>query len=135
MKCPRCKSDLFVVEYQDIELDYCPSCSGLWFDSGEMDLLSEKSGGAGPSLRPAPDAKEARLRCPVCRVHMDKRLMGDKEPVVVDLCPSCDGLWLDKGELEQVLSQSGTEDPVARHLGETFRGTAARRSRESGEGA
>ena len=136
MKCPRCKSDLFVVEYRDIELDYCPSCGGLWFDSGEMDLLSEKSGKECATLRPSADAKEALLRCPICRVRMDKRLMGSEtEPVLVDLCPSCEGLWLDRGELEQILNQTGAADPVARHLSDTFRADTARRSRESDEGA
>ncbi len=136
MKCPRCKSDLFVVEYHDIELDYCPSCSGICFDSGEMDLLSEKSGRESAVLRPSVDAKEALLRCPICRAHMQKRLMGSEaEPVLVDLCPTCEGLWLDHGELEQVLNQAGTGDPMARHLSDTFRADTAHRSRESGEGA
>ena len=37
MQCPRCKSDLIVVEFDDIELDSCPECGGLWFDRGEME--------------------------------------------------------------------------------------------------
>jgi uncharacterized protein len=28
---------------QDIEIDYCPECRGVWLDRGELDKLIEKS--------------------------------------------------------------------------------------------
>ena len=39
MICPTCKSDMIVVEHDNVELDYCTDCSGVWFDAGEMNLL------------------------------------------------------------------------------------------------
>ena len=40
MRCPVDKSDMIVVEHQKIELDLLPPvCSGVWLDSGELDLL------------------------------------------------------------------------------------------------
>jgi Zn-finger nucleic acid-binding protein len=36
MICPACKYDMIVVEYHNIELDYCNNCKGVWFDSGEL---------------------------------------------------------------------------------------------------
>ena len=27
---------MLVVEYRDVEVDYCLSCRGIWFDSGEL---------------------------------------------------------------------------------------------------
>ena len=39
MKCPVCRIDMIVVEHKKIELDYCVKCSGVWFDSGELELL------------------------------------------------------------------------------------------------
>ena len=44
MICPVCKYDMIVVEYHDIELDYCTGCKGVWFDSGELTLLLESHG-------------------------------------------------------------------------------------------
>ena len=41
MICPVCKRDMIVIEYHDVELDYCTSCKGVWFDSGELELLLE----------------------------------------------------------------------------------------------
>jgi Zn-finger nucleic acid-binding protein len=31
----------------------------------------------------------------------------DRHGIEIDLCPACRGVWLDKGELEQVLERSG----------------------------
>jgi len=44
MICPACKSDMIVVEHSKIELDYCTGCRGVWFDSGELELLLESAG-------------------------------------------------------------------------------------------
>ena len=35
---------MLVVEYHNIELDYCNSCKGVWFDYGELELLLESRG-------------------------------------------------------------------------------------------
>jgi uncharacterized protein len=44
MKCPVCKEpDLVMSERQGIEIDYCPTCRGIWLDRGELDKIIEKS--------------------------------------------------------------------------------------------
>ena len=44
MKCPTCKDvTLTMTTRQDIEIDYCPECRGVWLDRGELDKLIEKS--------------------------------------------------------------------------------------------
>lgn len=44
MKCPVCKDiDLIMSERQGVEIDYCPSCRGVWLDRGELDKIIEKS--------------------------------------------------------------------------------------------
>lgn len=45
MKCPACKEDvvLSMSERNGIEIDYCPSCRGVWLDRGELDKIIEKS--------------------------------------------------------------------------------------------
>ena len=30
-------------ERQNIEIDYCPSCRGVWLDRGELDKIIERS--------------------------------------------------------------------------------------------
>lgn len=44
MKCPICPdSTLAMSSRNEIEIDYCPSCRGVWLDRGELDKLIEKS--------------------------------------------------------------------------------------------
>jgi Zn-finger nucleic acid-binding protein len=60
MKCPVCKEpDLVIAERQGIEIDYCPSCRGVWLDRGELDKLIEKST-SGSQPRRDPEWREPR---------------------------------------------------------------------------
>jgi uncharacterized protein len=50
MKCPVCKTpDLLITERQSIEIDYCPSCRGVWLDRGELDKLAAQMNDAPPA--------------------------------------------------------------------------------------
>ena len=40
MKCPSCTDSVLVMsERNNIEIDYCPSCRGVWLDRGELDKI------------------------------------------------------------------------------------------------
>lgn len=44
MKCPNCIAvDLLMTERQGIEIDYCPTCRGVWLDRGELDRFIQKA--------------------------------------------------------------------------------------------
>ena len=44
MKCPVCPdSTLAMTNRQSIEIDYCPTCRGVWLDRGELDKLIARS--------------------------------------------------------------------------------------------
>ncbi|MGY4305470.1 Zn-finger nucleic acid-binding protein [Bradyrhizobium sp. USDA 4369] len=43
MLCPVCRVDLVISERQNIEIDYCPKCRGVWLDRGELDKIIERS--------------------------------------------------------------------------------------------
>lgn len=46
MKCPVCKEvDLVMADRQGVEIDYCPTCRGVWLDRGELDKIIERSVG------------------------------------------------------------------------------------------
>jgi Zn-finger nucleic acid-binding protein len=67
MKCPVCKAtDLLMTERRSIEIDYCPTCRGVWLDRGELDKLI------------AQDAENADAPS-VSRAGRDER--RDREPV------------------------------------------------------
>lgn len=43
MKCPKCNTTLLITDKQNIEIDYCPDCRGIWLDRGELDKIIERS--------------------------------------------------------------------------------------------
>ncbi len=44
MKCPTCVTPSLVMsERHGIEIDYCPTCRGVWLDRGELDKIIERS--------------------------------------------------------------------------------------------
>lgn len=49
MKCPTCNVDLQMTERQNVEIDYCPQCRGVWLDRGELDKIIEKSTASSPA--------------------------------------------------------------------------------------
>jgi Zn-finger nucleic acid-binding protein len=65
MKCPVCKEpDLLMTERQGVEIDYCPSCRGVWLDRGELDkiierLQAESGGGRAEQAPPRQDHSRA----------------------------------------------------------------------------
>ena len=42
MLCPRCQTNLQMADRQGVEIDYCPSCRGVWLDRGELDKIIER---------------------------------------------------------------------------------------------
>lgn len=48
MKCPTCDETLLMSEKNGIEIDYCPSCRGIWLDRGELDKIIERSAAQEP---------------------------------------------------------------------------------------
>ncbi len=43
MACPVDGTALVMSERQNIEIDYCPTCRGVWLDRGELDKIIERS--------------------------------------------------------------------------------------------
>lgn len=43
MKCPIDQTTLQITNRNNIEIDYCPECRGVWLDRGELDKIIERS--------------------------------------------------------------------------------------------
>ena len=43
MLCPTDGATLVMSERSGIEIDYCPTCRGVWLDRGELDKIIERS--------------------------------------------------------------------------------------------
>ena len=45
MGCPRCKGQLRAEAYEQVNIDRCDTCGGVWLDAGELEqIISEESG-------------------------------------------------------------------------------------------
>ncbi len=118
MICPVCKYDMLAVEYHSIELDYCNSCKGVWFDSGELELLLKSQGleetktfldGIINSQEAA--SPEKKRNCPVCGHKMEKTAIGGQPEILIDICRDKHGLWFDGGEVTQLIRRLAGERP------------------------
>ena len=45
MRCPRCDGSLKESKVEDIMIDTCEKCGGVWLDSGELEQLTKKEKG------------------------------------------------------------------------------------------
>ncbi|HEX8585971.1 MAG TPA: zf-TFIIB domain-containing protein [Allosphingosinicella sp.] len=52
MACPIDGTALVMSERQNIEIDYCPTCRGVWLDRGELDKIIERSAPSEPADPP-----------------------------------------------------------------------------------
>lgn len=57
MACPVCKTGLAIAERQGIEIDYCPSCRGVWLDRNELDKIIERSVVGAPRQEAPPPSR------------------------------------------------------------------------------
>ena len=55
MKCPSCPDSILVLsERQGVEIDYCPTCRGIWLDRGELDKLLDRAATIPVAMAPPP---------------------------------------------------------------------------------
>jgi uncharacterized protein len=112
MICPVCRKGALIVEYKNIELDYCPTCQGVWFDSGELELLLESAKLADhhhylEEIIASPEVKtsEKKRRCPICRRKMKKAYIDDDKKIMIDACVISHGIWFDGGEVQNLVEE------------------------------
>ena len=97
-KCARCGKKRTKQEYEG--LPTCPPC---------RELLERK----------LEAAKEEVHRCPIDGERLAKEIVLS---VIADRCPSCRGVWLDGGELEQLRGAitAGVTSELVRGLSGTY---------------
>lgn len=110
MKCPNCARELKKISYNAIGFNQCINCGGIWFD--------------GDALRKAKDKEDESLRwldvdlfskpekfigsystmaCPRDQESL-YQISYDNTDINVDVCRTCRGVWLDKGEYEAIIA-------------------------------
>jgi Zn-finger nucleic acid-binding protein len=120
MACPVCGAELVLAILENQQVLSCRNCRGLliprqWF--AEI-VRRRRSWAEGPPITPIPPDKGAmrrKLNCPTCHQPMIVDRYYGPGNVVMDGCPTCDTVWLDFGELKQIVdapgADRGTRDP------------------------
>ncbi len=110
MDCPACKNAMITLELADVEIDFCTDCSSIWLDSGELELLlgePEKVKQLLDSFKIDSESTENPRKCPICDKKMQKIIVGSSRPtLIIDKCSRGDGLWFDKGELQDIVNRA-----------------------------
>ena len=110
MDCPVCKNAMITLELQDVEIDLCTECDGIWLDAGELEMLlgePEKAKQLLNSFNIDNTSSEKPRKCPICLKKMKKIIVGSSKPVLlIDKCSRGDGLWFDKGELKDIFDRA-----------------------------
>ena len=107
IECPRCNdmTDRMEVEIfgPNIFIDICPKCAGVWLDRGELDKLLKDKKLSDYLTKDIGTESKSKLVCPRCGGLMD---LEKADEIEVDVCLSCNGIWLDQGELEDLKAKS-----------------------------
>jgi uncharacterized protein len=113
--CVKCNSILDKATFQGLEVDLCPGCGGLWLDRGEIARTAKLPAQELAHLRslltgqpgPPPIPTESVAPCPVCPGSLAEVMLGN---VHVDYCNKCQGIFLDRGELEAAVDAVRARD-------------------------
>ncbi len=114
MDCPACKNAMITLELEDVEIDHCTDCGGIWLDAGELELLLGDQAQANQllnSFKVDRKSKEKVRKCPICYKKMKKIIVGMAEPkLLIDKCAKAHGLWFDRGELADILKSDSLDE-------------------------
>ncbi len=105
--CPRCKVKLEIHNKEDMDIDICPKCGGMWLDRGEFRVMTAESKVYKDfKLKKAyrrPPVKQSfkYIECVRCGKHMVRENFKRISGVIIDRCGN-HGVWLDAGELEKI---------------------------------
>jgi Zn-finger nucleic acid-binding protein len=116
LHCPDCRIALEELQLDSptpLTLGRCPGCLGLFLPLGALERLLDQAvapvcgvdHGLLHALAETPRSEPAPVRyrpCPSCGELMNRSLQGKRSGVVVDRCRD-HGVWLDAGELRQLL--------------------------------
>jgi Zn-finger nucleic acid-binding protein len=126
MDCVACGNPMIALEVDQVEIDYCIECGGIWLDSGELEILLEDPRKVENVLRhaiPSPGTSESFRKCPICLKKMEEIELDGETEIYIDRCKFGHGLWFDRGELEEVIRMIDHDESskVAKLLKDVFR--------------
>jgi Zn-finger nucleic acid-binding protein len=100
-KCPICKVEVGIITYEGFKIMHCPKCRGHLLPLARLAPIRVPQAQLKDEV--ARDFKKdhkEKINCPKCMMFMKKEKL--KIPVLsvfIDVCRTCELVWLDAGEL------------------------------------
>ena|SRR5215813_10683972 len=105
LTCPNDNTPLTAVDVEGVPLDQCSKCGGYWLQRGELETLGEHH---HTHLDPITVGDVGRVdskrHCPQDGTRLIEHEFVAHTGVKVDQCPACQGIWLEKFELGNLLN-------------------------------
>ncbi len=106
---------MIVLEYEGVEIDYCPETGAIWLDAGELEQIAHLAG-ADPArlaraIREGQPKGRGEKRCLRCNKRLDRVMVS--ETLELDRCPRGHGLWFDRGELATLVTSAAKGEASA----------------------
>jgi len=107
MKCPLCNANLVRTAYESLAVHHCEACFGYLLGRHRVEAVKIRREKSTEELKKEvasegrPDTSE-RIRCPYCRRKMHKEYVKKPADFNMDVCPDCDIVWFDGGELARL---------------------------------
>jgi len=109
MDCPRCVKPLEEVTFEEMALDQCSDCGGIWFGFAKLERLLSRESRLLRNL--LPDHKVSKpeeldhLPCPRCGEVLVK-MRSTSVRMIYYGCLTCYGRWLDGNVLERIVGRT-----------------------------
>ncbi len=120
-KCPVCATAMaHAVLDGDHPIDFCAKCRGVLLPRSTFAgvINKRRAWATSPPAEPVALDREAlhrKLACPKCAGRFETYPHYGPGNVVIDSCVRCDVIWLDYGEMRQIVDAPG-RDRGSRHL-------------------
>ena len=112
MQCPKCSAAMEITSYDQIKVDRCTSCKGLWFQPEELSELRNDIWMADYILDEG-DSKVGKkfnrigsIHCPQCDTDMRQEFDKEQPHIIYESCPDGHGTFLDAGEFTDLVHKT-----------------------------
>ena len=83
-------------------VDFCNTCNGTWYDAVELSSVLRGTTTLESTTRSSAEYPET-IACPKCEKQITATIYAHDSGIPILKCPTCSGVWLVQGQLEQIL--------------------------------
>ena len=117
LQCPKCNSPMEKVNLEEIEIDRCRACRGIFFDICEHEDLAALETAAFDEEKSSKNNPMNQMRdydCPRCQVKMLKLVAVRHVDIQYEKCPHCSGVFFDAREFSEYKREESVFDVLVK---------------------